>query len=101
MSNMIRSFFSRYHQVKCFDFFLFISYRPSIEVSFLVSTLGFTDEIDCINFLKSIGVLPFLNKDKNPATGRKHHQFLDTKQAVPYVTEAGKKYQVIDIKGQI
>ncbi|KAG0049653.1 hypothetical protein BGZ83_005514 [Gryganskiella cystojenkinii] len=77
------------------------AYRPSIEVSFLVSTLGFTDEIDCINFLKSIGILAFLNQDADPATGKKQHQYLDTKQAVPYVLEAGKKYQVIDIKGQI
>ncbi|GJJ71577.1 SAC3 family protein LENG8/THP3 [Entomortierella parvispora] len=77
------------------------AYRPSIEVSFLVSTLGFTDEIECIQFLKSMGILRFLNQDQDPATGRRQHQFLDTKQAVPFVVEASKKYQMIDIKGQI
>lgn len=66
-----------------------------------MSTLGFSDEIDCIHFLKSMGILRFLNQDQDPATGRRQHQFLDTKQAVPFVLEAGKKYQMIDIKGQI
>ncbi|KAF9285565.1 hypothetical protein BGZ68_003751 [Mortierella alpina] len=77
------------------------AYRPSIEVSFLVTTLGFADEVECIDFLKSIGVLRFLNQDEDKAKGRKQHQHLDTKMALPTVLEAGKKYQMIDIKGQI
>ncbi|KAF9958146.1 hypothetical protein BGZ72_000823 [Mortierella alpina] len=77
------------------------AYRPSIEVSFLVSTLGFADEVECIDFLKSIGVLRFLNQDEDKAKGRKQHQHLDTKMALLTVLEAGKKYQMIDIKGQI
>ena len=48
-----------------------------------------------------MGILRFLNQDQDPATGRRQHQFLDTKQAVPFVLEAGKKDQMIDIKGQI
>ncbi|KAF9968202.1 hypothetical protein BGZ70_005883 [Mortierella alpina] len=77
------------------------AYRPSIEVSFLVSTLGFADEVECIDFLKSIGVLRFLNQDEDKARGRRQHQYLDTKMALLTVLEAGKKYQMIDIKGQI
>ncbi|KAF9904951.1 hypothetical protein EC991_002191 [Linnemannia zychae] len=75
------------------------AYRPNIEVSFLVSTLGFGDELECMGFLKAIGVVPFLNQDSGP--GKKRYQFLDTKAALPYVMEAGKKYQTVDIKGQI
>ncbi|KAG9322914.1 hypothetical protein KVV02_003441 [Mortierella alpina] len=77
------------------------AYRPSIEVSFLVSTLGFADEVECFDFLKAIGVLRFLNQDEDKAKGRKQHQHLDTKMALLTVLEAGKKYQMIDIKGQI
>ncbi|KAF9941738.1 hypothetical protein BGZ67_004076 [Mortierella alpina] len=77
------------------------AYRPSIEVSFLVSTLGFADEVECFDFLKAIGVLRFLNQDEDKAKGRKQHQRLDTKLALLTVLEAGKKYQMIDIKGQI
>ncbi|KAF9133114.1 hypothetical protein BGW39_010548 [Mortierella sp. 14UC] len=75
------------------------AYRPTIEVSFLVSTLGFGDELECMGFLKAIGVVPFLNQDSGP--GKKRYQFMDTKAALPYVMEAGKKYQTVDIKGQI
>ncbi|KAG0286456.1 hypothetical protein BGZ96_009441 [Linnemannia gamsii] len=75
------------------------AYRPNIEVSFLKGTLGFVDELECMGFLKTIGVLPYLNQDSGP--GKKRYQFLDTKAALPYVMEAGKKYQTVDIKGQI
>ncbi|KAF9152767.1 hypothetical protein BG015_004751 [Linnemannia schmuckeri] len=75
------------------------AYRPNIEVSFLRSTLGFVDELECMGFLKAIGVVPYLNQDSGP--GKKRYQFLDTKAALPYVLEAGKKYQTVDIKGQI
>ncbi|KAG0196383.1 hypothetical protein BGX28_010220 [Mortierella sp. GBA30] len=77
------------------------AYRPSVEVSYLVSTLGFADETECIGFFKSIGVLRFLNQDQDDVKGRKQHQYLDTKMALLLVMEAGKKYQMIDIKGQI
>jgi len=56
---------------------------------------------ECMSFLKTIGIVQFLNKDEDPATGKKKHQYLDTKMALPYVMEAGKKYQKVDIKGQI
>ncbi|KAF9098508.1 hypothetical protein BGX23_006107 [Mortierella sp. AD031] len=75
------------------------AYRPTIEVPFLISTLGFADEIECIGFLKSIQVFPFLNQDTGP--GKRRYQLLDTKAALPYVLEAGKRYQTVDIKGQI
>jgi hypothetical protein len=61
--------------------------------------LGFGDELECMGFLKAIGVVPYLNQDSGP--GKKRFQFLDTKAALPYVMEAGKKYQTVDIKGQI
>ncbi|KAG0326858.1 hypothetical protein BGZ99_008864 [Dissophora globulifera] len=77
------------------------AYRPNIEVAFLASTLGFMDITECLSFLKSIGIMKFLNEDSNAAIGKKKHQYLDTKMALPYVMEAGKKYQMIDIKGQI
>ncbi|KAF9931785.1 hypothetical protein FBU30_009589 [Linnemannia zychae] len=75
------------------------AYRPNIEVSFLVSTLGFGDELECMGFLKTIGVIGCLNQDSG--VDKKRYQFLDTKAALPYVLEAGKKYQTVDIKGQI
>ncbi|KAG0374484.1 hypothetical protein BGX24_010337 [Mortierella sp. AD032] len=75
------------------------AYRPNIEVSFLSSTLGFGDELECMGFLKTIGVVQFLNQDSGP--GKNRFQFLDTKAAHPYVLEAGKKYQTVDIKGQM
>lgn len=75
------------------------AYRPNIEVSFLRSELGFIDDLECTGFLKAIGVVPCLNQDSGP--GKKRYQFLDTKAALPYVLEAGKKYQTVDIKGQI
>ncbi|KAI7831808.1 SAC3/GANP domain-containing protein [Gamsiella multidivaricata] len=77
------------------------AYRPHIEASFLTSTLGFVSQDECNSFLKSIGVSQCLNQDEDSATGKKRHQYLDTKMALPYVLEAGKKYQMIDIKGQI
>ncbi|KAI8601904.1 SAC3/GANP/Nin1/mts3/eIF-3 p25 family-domain-containing protein [Dissophora ornata] len=76
------------------------AYRPNIEVTFLVSTLGFADIVECLEFLKSIGVVRFLNEAAD-ATGKTKEQYLDTKMALPFVMEAGKKYQMIDIKGQI
>lgn len=54
-----------------------------------------------MSFLKAIGVSQFLNQDEDPATGKMKHQYLDTKMSLPKVMEAGKKYQKVDIKGQI
>ncbi|KAK3812223.1 MAG: SAC3/GANP/Nin1/mts3/eIF-3 p25 family-domain-containing protein [Benniella sp.] len=78
------------------------AYRPSITVEFLNTTLGFLGGMtECMSFLKTIGIVQFLNQDEDPATGKKKHQYLDTKMSLPYVMEAGKKYQKVDIKGQI
>ncbi|KAF9182570.1 hypothetical protein BGZ51_003216 [Haplosporangium sp. Z 767] len=77
------------------------AYRPSIDVGFLVTTLGFMDEGQCSDFLKTIGVHRCLNQEADEARKIKKYQYLDTKLALPYVVEAGKKYQKVDIKGQI
>ena len=59
------------------------------------------DEGQCSDFLKTIGIHRFLNQEADEAKKIKKHQYLDTKLASPFVAEAGKKYQKVDIKGQI
>lgn len=78
------------------------AYRPSVPVDFLNTTLGFLGGMgECMGFLKTIGVVQFLHKGDEPATGKTEHQYLDTRMSLPFVLEAGKKYQKVDIKGQI
>ncbi|KAG0323506.1 hypothetical protein BG000_002610 [Podila horticola] len=69
------------------------AYRPSIELRFLVSTLGFVSSDECIKFLSDIKVTKSILDVTNG--------ILDTRSAFPVVTLAGQKYLKVDIKGQL
>ncbi|KAF9355704.1 hypothetical protein BGX26_006248 [Mortierella sp. AD094] len=78
------------------------SYKPGVTLESLVETLGYKTTGECLSFLKSINVSSFLTtREKETENGKEVYQYLDTKNALPYVNEAGKKYQKVDIKGQI
>ncbi|KAF9200842.1 hypothetical protein BGZ49_008926 [Haplosporangium sp. Z 27] len=78
------------------------SYKPGVTLESLVDTLGYKSTGECLGFLKSINVTSFLStKEKETEKGKDVYQYLDTKSALPYVIEAGKKYTKVDIKGQI
>ncbi|KAF9105288.1 hypothetical protein BGX27_009696 [Mortierella sp. AM989] len=78
------------------------SYKPGVTLESLVDTLGYKTVGECLRFLKSINVSSFLTtRERETENGKEKYQYLDTKNALPYVNEAGKKYQKVDIKGQI
>ncbi|KAG0351087.1 hypothetical protein BG005_009420 [Podila minutissima] len=69
------------------------AYRPSIELRFLVSNLGFVSSEECIKFLNDINMTESILDVSNG--------ILDTKKAMSAVTLAGLKYLKVDIKGQL
>ncbi|RUS18818.1 hypothetical protein BC937DRAFT_88304 [Endogone sp. FLAS-F59071] len=67
------------------------SYRPSIPLEFIRDELSFAEMEECIKFLR----------EHNGACFDSTQTALDTKTAYPGLFEAGRKYDKIDIKGQI
>lgn len=67
------------------------SYRPSIPLEFIRDELSFAEMAECIKFLR----------EHNGACFDSTQTALDTKTAYPGLFEAGRKYDKIDIKGQI
>ncbi|KAF9435893.1 hypothetical protein BGZ76_005310 [Entomortierella beljakovae] len=77
------------------------SYKPGVTLSSLAETLGYKSMEECLSFLKSINVSAFLSEKEKTDSGNEKYLYLDTRSALPYVNEASKKYQKVDIKGQI
>lgn len=100
------------------------SYRPSLPLRYIASTLGFLDTTEAHDFLKAHGVALYI--EPTPAEvaasatnssgaavngGRRkkgqggglplEERKWDCKSALPGVLAAGDKYRKIDIKGQI
>ncbi|ORZ24870.1 SAC3/GANP/Nin1/mts3/eIF-3 p25 family-domain-containing protein [Lobosporangium transversale] len=79
-----------------------VAYRPGVQLDFLTSTLGYDTAEECLEFLKSIRVNHLLTKkEADSTTGKGSYLYLDTKSAIPYLNEAKKRYQTVDLKGQI
>lgn len=74
------------------NLFLFIDrFRPSLELEFIRSELAFSDLDECIQFLTEHDAQGFILADKT----------FDTKNAQKVIDASSKKFEKVDIKGQI
>ncbi|RIA93252.1 nuclear export factor [Glomus cerebriforme] len=67
------------------------AFRPNLDLEFVRSELAFNDLEECKEFLNTHNAAPFINPDNT----------LKTKDAYRYIEASGKKFEKVDIKGQI
>ncbi|KAJ1901604.1 hypothetical protein LPJ81_003729 [Coemansia sp. IMI 209127] len=68
------------------------AFRPKLDVGFITKELAFDTTEACMKFLGSLSIPP-------PEGDQTRH--IDMKTAYPYAAAAMKKYEKVDIKGQI
>ncbi|KAJ2573098.1 hypothetical protein IW140_000497, partial [Coemansia sp. RSA 1813] len=68
------------------------AFRPKLSVTFITKELALGTTQACIKFLAGLAILP-------PEGDQAQH--IDMKAAYPYAAAAMKKYEKVDIKGQI
>lgn len=76
--------------------------RPSVELEYLVSELGFTDEDEFLEFAKASNLLQFLKSSTSQETDIISKVMLQTKEAYPIIEQQKLvAFAKVDIKGQI
>ncbi|CAG8659661.1 hypothetical protein RhiirA5_363154 [Rhizophagus irregularis] len=67
------------------------AFRPNLDLEFVRSELAFNDLEECKEFLNTHNAAPFINPNNT----------LNTKDAYRSIEASGKKFEKVDIKGQI
>jgi len=67
------------------------AFRPNLDLEFVRSELAFNDIEECKEFLNTHNAAPFINPNNT----------LNTKDAYRSIEASGKKFEKVDIKGQI
>ncbi|CAI2185911.1 514_t:CDS:10 [Funneliformis geosporum] len=67
------------------------AFRPNLDLEFISSELAFKDHDECKEFLSTHNASAFINPNNT----------LNTKDAYKYIEASGKKFEKVDIKGQI
>lgn len=67
------------------------AFRPNLDLEFIRSELAFNDLEECKEFLNTHNAAAFINPNNT----------LNTKDAYRHIEASGKKFEKVDIKGQI
>ncbi|CAG8545987.1 5243_t:CDS:10 [Funneliformis mosseae] len=67
------------------------AFRPNLDLEFISSELAFKDHEECKEFLSTHNASAFMNPNNT----------LNTKDAYKHIEASGKKFEKVDIKGQI
>ncbi|CAG8432798.1 11478_t:CDS:10 [Diversispora eburnea] len=73
------------------NFHKFFQFRPNLDLEFIRSDLAFSDMDECVQFLTEHQTRGFILADKT----------FDTKNALKVIEACSKKFEKVDIKGQI